>query len=230
MANILLEYMAERFSQSTSNEDNNHSKLPFITISREHGCPAEEIAKLLETKLNHHLKTDNSKKWKIISKEIMEQAAHELNVDTSRIKKVVSEEKRGAIDEILNSFSEKYYKSDRKIVNTIASTIIDFARLGNVIIIGRNGAGITNELPNGLHVRLLAPLEWRIKKLLENGFYNNEEEARFHAEDIDYNRNLYLKSKIVNEPVFGIYYNTQIFNAEEIANSIIFHLELIKGK
>jgi hypothetical protein len=227
MTNILLQYMVDRFNSPTLKEPAAVGYLPFITISREYGCPAKEVASSLEQKLNLGQQAGISKKkWKVISKEIMEQAARELNVDPSRIEKIFYEEKRSTIDEILNSFSEKYYKSDRKIISTLTTTIRDFASRGNIIIIGRNGVGITNDIPNGLHIRLVAPIEWRIRRLIEKGYFKTTDEARSHAEDIDYHRSVFIKTKTTKEPVFDISYNTQKFSSEEISDSIIYHLAL----
>jgi cytidylate kinase len=223
--------MAERFNEPAFKEHTPINTLPFITISREYGCPAKEVASCLEQKLNisHHAGI-NKNKWKVISKEIMLQAALELNIDTSRIEKIFYEEKRSTIDEILNSFSEKYYKSDRTIINTLANTIKDFASKGNIIIIGRNGVGITANLPKGLHVRLVAPLEWRIKRLIDKCYFKTPEEARAHAEEIDYHRSIFIKTKTMKEPVFDIYYNSQKFSSDEISESIIYHLALKNNK
>jgi hypothetical protein len=110
MTNILLQYMVERFNAPASKETTVVESRPFITISREYGCPAKEVANCLEKKLNTGQQAGlPSGKWKVISKEIMEQAARELNIDTSRIEKIFYEEKRSTIDEILNALSEKYY-------------------------------------------------------------------------------------------------------------------------
>jgi cytidylate kinase len=227
MTNILLQYMVERFNSPALKEPTSIAYKPFITISREYGCPAKEVASCLEKKLNlgSHLGIA-SNKWKVISKEIMEEAAHELKVDPSRIERIFNEEKRSAIDEIINSFSEKYYKSDRMIINALTNTIKDFAKKGNIIIIGRNGAGITQDLAGGIHVRLIAPKEWRIQRLIDKGYFKSREDATLHADDIDYHRNIFLKTKMMKEPVFDLYYNTEKFSSDEISDSIIFHLAM----
>jgi hypothetical protein len=227
MANILLQYMVERFNTPALKESTAVEYKPFITISREYGCPAKEVAECLEKKLNIGSQSGiPSNKWKVISKEIMEQAARELKIDPARIERIFNEEKRSTIDEILNSFSEKYYKSDRMIINALTNTIRDFAKKGNIIIIGRNGVGITHDFANSLHVRLVAPKDWRIQRLIDKGYFKSREEAQQHAEDIDYHRNIFIKTKMMKEPVFDIYYNTQKFSSDEISDSIIYHLAL----
>jgi hypothetical protein len=51
------------------------------------------------------------------------------------------------------------------LVRQTAETILRLARLGNVILIGRGSNIITAKLPLVFHVRLIAPLENRIKQI-----------------------------------------------------------------
>jgi cytidylate kinase len=231
MSNILLQYMASRFNQPDLHEAGKTESLPFITISREYGCPAKEVAANLEKKLNAIPGQKRKvKKWSVLAEEIIHQVAHELNVDFSRIEKIFYEEKRTAIDEILDSLSEKYHVSDRSIINKVMDIVKDYSIKDNMIIIGRNGVGLTHSLNNGLHIRLIAPIEWRVNRLMEKCRFRNIEDARAHAEEIDYRRSMFLKHKNLKDPVFDIFYNTQKFTPEQIADSIIYHLTLKAAK
>ena len=170
MENILLKYMEQRLRDPLKELRKTQETLPFITISREYGCPAKAIAAVIACKLNKEsIDKRNFKEWKVVSKEILNETAHELNLNPDRVYKIINKEKRTTIDEILNALSEKYYQSDRKIYNTIATVIKGFAQQGNVIIVGRGGVAITYEFRNALHIRLIAPKEWRIAKILEKG-------------------------------------------------------------
>ncbi len=204
--------------------------LPFITISREYGCPAKDIAALLVNKINLGFKEKSSgQEWRIISKEILEEASKELNTHPNRIKSFIKAEKRGAIDEILTSFSEKYYHSDLKIKKTLTKIIQDFALKGNVVIVGRGGIGVCCSLNNGFHVRLCASLDWRAANILQKGYAENIEDARKLAIFTDNKRNELIKlmsNKCKNELTFDITYNCSFFNKDEISDSIIYHLKL----
>jgi len=120
MENILLKYMVERFNLEQDGIKIQQKNLPFITISREYGCPAKDVAAMIVARLNvANEKIKNFQAWTWISKDILQAASSELNIDTSRIDKIFNDEKRGTIDEILNALSDKYYQSDRKILKTI---------------------------------------------------------------------------------------------------------------
>ncbi len=160
MTNILLKYLEDRYKYSMPKKEE-ESQGPVITISRDYGCSANlcanELARLL-TKMG-----DNDQEpWKVISKEILEQAAKELGLTPEKIEFVFNFEKRSAVDEILEALSSKYYKSERKIRNTIREVVRSIGEQGRAIIVGRAGSTILRDIPNSLHIRLIAPLEHRV--------------------------------------------------------------------
>lgn len=229
MDNILLKYMIERFRESKEAEKPQGDALPFITISREFGCSASEISSIIVRKLNEEFQ--NKQPWRIISKEILDEAAKELNIERSRVEEIFSSEERSFLDQILNSFYDDRYISDKKISKTVSSIIVDFAKSGNVVIIGRGGVHITKGFPKGLHVRIVAPIEWRIERIIKKGLCKTTRKAKALAKEVDYQRNLILNTRKVQkdvEPVFDITFNAQFFNADEIADSVIAFLK-IKG-
>jgi cytidylate kinase len=225
--------MEDRFNKADSEKKKAKTDLPFITISREYGCPSKDIAELLVRKINSHLYLKNNvQSWSVISKEILEVTSKELSVDTKRIQKFMNVENRSTIDEILNSLSEKYYHSDKKIKNTLSVIISDFAKKGNVVIVGRGGVCVTHHLKNGIHIRLTAPIEWRAERILTYKKYHSVEEAKNVAMEIDAKRSELMKimsNNSFNNSFFDISYNCMTFSNEEIADSIIYHLGL-KGR
>mgnify|MGYP001266344084 CR=1 FL=1 len=229
MENILLKYMAERFNAVKEERTVQQKNLPFVTISREFGCPAKEVAKIVVDKLNlSNEKKQHAQPWAKLSKEILQAAANELNIEPGRIQKIFNDEKRGTIDEILNALSDKYYQSDRKILKTIDKVIVDFAMYGNVVIIGRGGMSVTRHLPLGIHVRLFAPLEWRLQRLIETSQCQTLDQAKTLSKKIDFKRNALLKSKTNSERFeddFDVLYNCKYMNEEEISDSIIHLLQ-----
>jgi hypothetical protein len=160
MENILLKYMVERFNESDYERHKIVADLPFVTISREYGCPSKDIAALLVLKMNILPgNKDKEHSWRMINKEILEDTSKELKINTKRIQKFYNLENKSTIDEILNSLSEKYYQSENKIKKTLTQIIRDFAKQGNVVLVGRGGVGVTGDLMNGIHIRLTAPIE-----------------------------------------------------------------------
>jgi cytidylate kinase len=229
MDNILLKYMIERAREAKEEKKAEKGALPFITISREFGCSARHISALIIKKINEDTKIKQP--WRIVSKEILDEAAKELHIDKERVKQIFSMEERSFLDQILDSFYDKYYVSDKKISKTVSAVIEDFAKSGNVVIIGRGGVNITKDLPKGFHVRVVAPLEWRIDRLVEKGICKTARKAKALAKEMDFKRNVLLNTKkvqAVTMPVFDITFNAKFFKPEEIADSVIAFMK-IKG-
>ncbi len=142
----------------------NNEPGPVICISREVGCGGVNFARRLAAELD---KQTFCKKWRVISKEILEESARELDMDPNKLRNLLKEGDRGVFDDILNAFSEKRFKSDRKISKTLIDLIASFANDGYCIIVGRGGHIITRDIKKSLLVKLTAPLDWRIKQIME---------------------------------------------------------------
>jgi cytidylate kinase len=193
---------------------------PVVTLSRELGCPAKILAKELVEAIN---KIIGEKKWGWISKEILEESARELNVHPSEIKHVFDYKKKGVFDEILAAQSKKYYRSEKKIRKSISNVIKSIATEGYVIIVGRGGAAITKSIPDSLHIRLQAPIEWRANAVSKRFDISNEEAKKFCV-DYDRKRKQFLDYYWGNpsdHTIFDIIYNYSSMSREEILESII---------
>lgn len=177
MNNDLLKYMSERFQSDCSKLKDPG---PVITISREYGCPAKMIAEQLADVLTRKMAArGRNVKWRWISKEILTESARQLNLEPDNIKYVFNYEQRSVIDDILQSHSQKYYKSDRKIRNTIANVIRNIACDGHAIIVGRGGVAITKDIVRSLHINLEAPMEWRALRISEKNGVSFEDAKKW---------------------------------------------------
>lgn len=220
MANILLKYLEERYKYRIPDKKN-LPKGPVITISREFGCPANLCASDLAELLTK-IEDGNKEPWKVISKEILEQAAHELGLTPEKIEFVFKFEKRSAVDEILEALSSKYYKSERKIKNTIREVIRSIGEQGRVIIVGRAGSTILRDIPNSLHIKLIAPIDYRIDGVSKRHEITHSE-ARKLTEEMDKKR-AQLRTEFAGRKVddndYDLIFNTMIFKSEEIVELI----------
>jgi cytidylate kinase len=220
MKNDLLKYMSDRYHWDKKKEK---YPGPVITISREYGCPAKQVAIRLAKLLTEKTKNKGKKKdWKWISKEILFEAAKELELDPSNIQYVFNYEKKSMIDDILSAHSNKYYKSDRRIRNTIARVIRNISYDGNVIIVGRGGVAITRDIEKSLHIHLEAPVEWRALRASQK--HNiSVEQAYECAADIDQKRKEfreYFEGKGTDYTQFDMTFNCMTLSVDEIAQGI----------
>jgi cytidylate kinase len=223
----LLKYMSSRLQEECGNIG---QPGPVITISRLYGCPAKKIAQNLTDLLTEKMVVRGYKKiqWKMITKEIMSESARELEVDPNRIKYVFDYQQKGLIDDILSSHLNKYYKSDRKIRNTVGRVIRNIACEGYAVIVGRGGVAITRDIPRSLHVNLEAPLEWRVLRISEKNLLSLDD-AEKYAIDIDKKRKQfreYFEGKNTDYTQFDLTFNCMTLSIDEIVRIIMKAVEV----
>ena len=216
--NILIQYMESRLAK----EEGRPEPGPVITISREMGCPAKSVAEKVKFSLNHDL--PGSGIWRCLSNEILEESARRLRVDPKYIKHIFTYNDRNTLDEILAATKKEHrYKSDRAIKNTIGQVIKSLGEQGNYIIIGRAGVAHTRHIKRSLHVRLIAPFDWRVSKIMEYKGINRQAAAdKITTGDVNRKQflNYYLgDSKL--EDNFDLILNCSSYSIEGIAEIIV---------
>lgn len=212
----LIKYMTSRLEKETPTEK---EVGPVITLSREYGCYASHIATLLNERL-----TESSKKvkWTVISNEILQEAAKSLEVNPEKISHLFGANEKQFLGDLVESFSSKKYVSDSSIKRAITAIVSSHAEQGNVIIVGRAGCVITKGIAKSLHVRINAPLDWRIRRIQER-FSISEAAAKKQVADIDEKRNLFMSFFHGDKPeteLFDMIFNRGKMSEDEIVNSI----------
>ncbi len=224
MENILIKTLIRSFESKENHVNKQEDPRPFITISREYGCQAELLTEMIISEIAR-----KGYAWQMVNKEILNHAANELKMHPEKVESVISDTNRSMLDEIIDASTSKYYKSDRKIRQTISSTVNTFARQGNVIIIGRGGASITQGLSKGLHIRLVAPSSWRLESLMTRNKLNREDTLKLMT-SFDHKRYKlqrdYLKGMQDLDLLFDIKFNCSKVSLPEIAKTIIQLMEI----
>lgn len=176
MSNALLSYLNKRLGEDNSMMDMIGPPGPVITISREVGCNGLQLAH----KIARHLNIKKPEKdWKVLSKEVFYESAKELDVEPDKVQRIFKQSDRYVFNEILDAFSNRRYKSEKQIVKTVIDVIRTFSTAGFCIIVGRAGHIIAQDVKNAMHLRLVAPLEYRIKTIMANNHLNREEAIDF---------------------------------------------------
>lgn len=208
-----------------------NSKLPagpVITISRECGCSAKRIATKLSKVLSGYSYRPDTKtevEWRWISKEIIEDAANELEISPEKVKSVFMAEKKIPISEVSTAFStEKVYDmEDQQVIETVGATIRNFAEVGNFIIVGRGASIFTKDIENRLSIRLKAPLDWRVNRIMQISEMSYAE-ARDYVIEIDRQRSLFVEhvaGRKIESTDFDVMFNYSTMNDDHIVNAIV---------
>lgn len=217
MKEDLLKYMNRRSDKLTVEMK---TAGPVLTISREKGCPANDIAEILVEKLAD---LKNDKKWRFVNREIIEESARELHMNPSRINHVIYSEDKGFFRDLMLSFGEKYYESDVRVKKTLAELITDFASKGNVIVVGIGGVAITRNIERSLHIKLHAPYKFRLESVMKQENMSRER-AREYMDETDVNRQMlidYYNGIKANDDLFHAQFNCALLDREGIADAIL---------
>ena len=231
MENRLFDYMNRRLSGDVIPEISKKEPGPVITISRQTGCGARGIASTISQELNKRKPaTKNEIQWRYISREILQESAEKLNLDTVALEHVVDDKDRGIMDQIVGALSTHSFKSDQKILKTVQDVIRQFGHNGKVVIIGRGGASICSDIKQSIHVRLVAPEEWRIAEIARRLDYSKAYATEYvHKRDAE--RELLVTRLLGKKPdslAYDLEINRSRFTDVQIAEMII-QLATIKG-
>ncbi len=213
--NILLEYM----NKSLETKKEVFVPGPVITISREFGCYASNLA----AKLALEISKETSHKWNFITKEVLEDAAEELHVRVQEIAHIFGANEKSFLGDLITSFAKKKYASDSHIKKTITDVVSKYADQGHCIIVGRAGCVIAKNIKKSLHIRIIAPFEFRVAEI-QNAFKLYREDAERLVSETDKQREVFMRFFKGNEPeanLFDVIYNKSKLNEDVIVKSII---------
>lgn len=201
-------------------------KLPFISISREYGCFGFSIGNDLANELNKISSTDIP--WAVYDKEILNKVKDDFNINKKDLEELTKRVRSENLEMFITIFGQT--KSQLTIYKKLFKTIEKLAFQGNVILIGRGSSIITKNIPKGIHIRIKAPDDWKIKRImeLENCSRSNAKNIlKIHSRE----REGYVK-KIMKADLNDISYYDLIFNNSRMSKEqmISIILELMKNK
>lgn len=224
MSEIFNEYMSKRLNDINL-KDFNTRKGPVITISRAAGCTSNSISKQLASHLNE---SSGIKKWKVISKEILRDSALELELNTKKLKTIFEAKNRSIFDEIVQTFISEEYQLEKKMIKTVVNVIHRFGAEGNKIIIGRAGNCICSDIQHSLHLRIDAPLIWRIERVEKMKNISKEEALNWiiQTERDRTNFRNSIKGKKVQSDDYDLTINQASFSEDDIIEIIIKALKI----
>jgi cytidylate kinase len=166
--------------------------MAVITISRELGGEGDKIADLLCQELGYCR----------VDKAMLTHIAEEAGVDAkavlakeravTRRPRLISDQMASLYGKDPNAFGEKAAMDDQIYARVVRETMERFAREGNAIIVGRGGQMVLRDWPTALHVRLYAPLEVRVQRLMQR-FNISEPEAKRRIAGSDEQKRQYIR-------------------------------------
>ena len=199
---------------------------PFITISRECCSGGSALAPLLASKLGGP--ATGSPPWSIYGGNIINQMlqSHHLPEDLARfLPEDRVPEVRATIGEIVGRHPSLW-----DLVQKATHTMRQLARDGHVIFVGRGASFATAGMTGGVHVRLVAPADYRARFYAQR-FGVTFDEAMAHNAKCDAARRRYVttyfNTDVANPAAYDLVINTAHVPLAEAADMITAHLRAL---
>ena len=169
-------------------------RYPFITISRQWGCEAWVHAQHLVEILNERCRPQFP--WAAYNREVLDRVASELHL-SRKIVDSLDGRRRDAMTELFDSILNR--KVDESLMfRKLAEVVRSLALHGNTILVGRGSYLLTQDLKMGLHVRMEASPDWRVRKVAaEQNLPVAEAEKFVHERQKE--RDQFLKSFFIQD-------------------------------
>jgi len=193
---------------------------PCITVSRETGAGAQDVCKEL-IKILASKSESNDIRWTFFDRKLIEKILEDHHLP-KQLRKYLQEDKYSHLSSAVNELLG-LHPSHWTLLHHTTETILQLARMGKVVIVGRGGNIITSKLKNAFHVRLIAPLDNRIKHIMDVHKMNRQD-AESYIKKEDSARGKYLKSnffKDIKDPaLYHLVVNTTLLSYKEAAEII----------
>lgn len=133
--------------------------MSIITISRQLGSLGTEIAQTVAHELS----------YQYVDKENIGKALADFGLPKIAIDK---------LDEKKPTFWDAWVIDRKRFSFYVRMVVYDFAQKNNVVIVGRGGQVFLRHLPGVLHVRIVAPFDVRVRRIMEQDTIDEKQAIR----------------------------------------------------
>ncbi len=149
---------------------------PCFTIAREFGCQAYPVAEELVKRLNARIAGEP---WIIVGRQVIDRVSELSGYTVEQIEK--SQDTPSSLKAIFSMFLDSSRAEETEIFTHMRSVIRSFARRGNCVLVGRGSVFAVQDLPNCINLRLVAPPEFRINKIMRSHNLSEKDAIEFIA-------------------------------------------------
>ena len=224
MSNAIPESIAEQIIAEKIQEWNDNRKRAkkrqteahhFIAIARDFGCREEAIIPQLEGVLG----------WRVYGKDLINHIAEREELNRNFLE-TLDEKKQTQMDNWVNYLITSGAILQKDYVLRITRLIETIVMNENAILLGRGANFILNERKDGLRIKLTAPLDDRIKNIMEvRSLPVKEAEQLVKEKDKEREEFVSVYFKAATAPEFDLAFNTSVIDADMICEMIKFALK-----
>jgi len=198
---------------------------PCITITRETGAGVQMVCKEL-IKLLEDISDEDGINWTYFDRELIYKVIEDHNLP-QQLREFMKEDKNKPVKSMVYEILG-LHPSHWTLLHKTTETVLQLARMGKAIIVGRGSNIITAKMKNVFHLRLVAPMEDRIQHVMEFTNLSRSNAVDFIKRE-EAQRRRYLKSNfsedVRNPHIYHLIINTGLMSYKEaarvIANTLI---------
>ncbi len=213
-------YIDCHLKPSRSAKRSGEDTLPAVTLSRQTGAGGLRVARALAEWLQKRAPHARCP-WTVFDKNIVQRVLEEHNLP-SRLAQFMPEDKvsgiQDAVEELLGLHPPAW-----SLLRQTTETILHLAGLGNVILLGRGANVITARIPTVLHVRLVASVECRVKRIAD-AHRISQKAARTFLKKQDAARARYVRRNFgcdIQDPLlYHLTLNTEFIEPDQAVETI----------
>lgn len=184
---------------------------PIITVSRDPGSGGKPIAEALSKKLG----------FKFYDKELVNEIAKSSKLRKSLLSEI-DEKGRTLMTDFVHQMLNPDYVSDIEYMRHLCKVVLSISYKGKAVILGR-GANFITPLASGFHVRVTAPKNVRIKRVVKYEGRSSAE-ARKEVSKTEKDRKEFIKQyfdeKIGDLDYYDMILNTTFYTLDQACKVI----------
>lgn len=189
---------------------------PTITLSREFGCEGFPLAERLKTLLEEA----SGEPWNLFDKSLIELVAKEEDIPLRLLKNL------GDMSKAIEAFG--LHSAERvthdMAFDQVARYLVQIAKVGSAILVGRGSAVLCHDLSNCFHFRLIAGFDWRVASYMKRTGLPEAEAAAQVKENSKLREKFVsqcLGADITDPRLYDAIFNNERHTVEEMAQAIL---------
>jgi cytidylate kinase len=187
---------------------------PIVTISRQMGAQGEEIAYRTASLLTEMSQARNP--WVVVDKDLGERVIEDHHLPR-QIARFFSEEQTLSIEEHIEGMFGISVPG-ATMIEKMTRTVVQLARIGQVILVGRAAHLITAKFPCAVHVRIIGSFDRRVERVAESRHCSWDEaanEVRVVDEQRRHFVSTFFHSDLDDTQHYDMIFNTDRISVEE---------------